>query len=230
VVNSFVCRYGELYAAGVHNHEHVLACAPTLLMSRALLFKTVKEEDFMYCPQCGQQQASAEMRFCSRCGFPLARIAEVLAQGGVMATHDATIQRDKISPRQRGIRQGAMLMMSTMLVVPIIVFAILLLHVDKLIPLIPLSAVVCFVGGLLRIIYALLFEDVAPPSAQASVNTSASSAPSELNSPSHNAQALPPAPGRPAQDWRRRPETAEIIQPPSVTENTTRILKSKDEG
>jgi hypothetical protein len=185
----------------------------------------------MYCPQCGQQQASTELRFCSRCGFPLGVVSEVVAQGGVLATREAVGRSRSLSPRQKGLRQGAMLMLSTILVVPIIVFAILLLHIDKLIPLIPLSAVVCFVGGLLRIFYALLFEDTAPLSTTgASIAAAPSFAPAELNAASRNAAALPPAQGRPVTDWHRRQDTAEIRQPPSVTENTTKLLEKKDEG
>ncbi len=35
----------------------------------------------MYCPNCGQQQVSEEMRFCSRCGLALSGLAEWLAGG-----------------------------------------------------------------------------------------------------------------------------------------------------
>jgi hypothetical protein len=35
----------------------------------------------MYCPKCSQEQVSDEIRFCSRCGQPLAAIAEALKGG-----------------------------------------------------------------------------------------------------------------------------------------------------
>src|SRR5437870_7542617 len=38
----------------------------------------------MHCPGCGQQQVSAETKFCSRCGLPLGLISEVLAHGGFL--------------------------------------------------------------------------------------------------------------------------------------------------
>ena len=182
----------------------------------------------MYCPQCGQLQATSEVRFCSRCGFPLGVIAEVLAQGGVMATRGAESRERKISPRQKGVRQGTMLMLSTMLVVPFIVFVILLFHIHALIPLIPLSAVVCAVGGLLRIVYALMFEEAVPATEPDALSHAAPFAPAPLDTHMRGAAALPPAQGTPVTDWQRRPETAEIIQPPSVTENTTRLLDSKE--
>ena len=183
----------------------------------------------MYCPQCGQQQATEEMRFCSRCGFPLGVISQVLARGGVLTTGDVESQGRKMSPRQRGVRQGAMLMLSTVLIVPLIVFAILLFDVDQLIPLIPLAAVVCFVGGLLRIAYAMMFEDAAPFAAPDNpIMPAMPFASAQLNAPVRGT-ALPPAQEmpNPATDWRRRPETSEIIQPPSVTENTTKLLEKE---
>lgn len=184
----------------------------------------------MFCPQCGQQQASEERRFCSRCGFPLGVISEALAQGGVLTTTPAESQGRKLSPRQKGLRQGAMLMLSTVLIVPLIVFAILLFDVDQLIPLIPLAAVVCFVGGFIRIAYALMFEDAAPPAAIDTTVMPFASA--QLNAPVHGAM-LPPAQSgatiRPATAWRRHPETSEIVQPPSITENTTKLLEQEGE-
>src|SRR5215213_2545437 len=38
----------------------------------------------MHCPRCGQQQASEETKFCSRCGFPLGLVSEILAHGGFL--------------------------------------------------------------------------------------------------------------------------------------------------
>src|SRR5687767_1113846 len=38
----------------------------------------------MHCPRCGQQQVSEEIKFCSRCGFPLGLVSEILAHGGFL--------------------------------------------------------------------------------------------------------------------------------------------------
>jgi uncharacterized membrane protein YvbJ len=66
----------------------------------------------MFCPQCGHQQASDNVRFCSRCGLSLGLVTDVLAN----SSHQ--LQREK-----REIR-GISLMMATvlMLVNFIIVF------------------------------------------------------------------------------------------------------------
>ncbi|HKQ53198.1 MAG TPA: zinc ribbon domain-containing protein [Pyrinomonadaceae bacterium] len=179
----------------------------------------------MYCPQCGQEQASSEMRFCSRCGFPLSGVNDLLARGGVTAAA-ATSQAGKtgpqvrgLSPRQKGTRAGLMQMLSGFLVVPVI--AILSHNIfgwQGLI--IPLAALITFIGGLLRIIYARLYEDDTPE-----MLTEASlPAPVHLSARAR-VSALPPQQSVPASSFApRRVNTAELVPPPSVTENTTRLL------
>lgn len=182
----------------------------------------------MYCPQCGQEQASSEMRFCSRCGFPLGGVTDLLARGGVTPT---TIQQGKtgpqvrgLSPRQKGTRAGLMQMLSSLLVVPVI--AILSHNIfgwQGLI--IPLAALVTFVGGLLRIIYAKLYEDDTPEMEPDALPAHAAPlAAAHLNARAR-VSALPPSQSIPASGFApRRANTAELIPPPSVTENTTRLL------
>ena len=38
----------------------------------------------MYCPRCGEQQTSGNLRFCNRCGLQLGLISEVLANDGTL--------------------------------------------------------------------------------------------------------------------------------------------------
>lgn len=38
----------------------------------------------MHCPRCGQQQISDQTKFCSRCGFQLGLVSELLAHGGFL--------------------------------------------------------------------------------------------------------------------------------------------------
>ena len=38
----------------------------------------------MHCPRCGQQQVSEAIKFCSRCGFSLGLVSEILAHGGFL--------------------------------------------------------------------------------------------------------------------------------------------------
>jgi hypothetical protein len=114
------------------------------------------------------------------------------------------------------------MMLSTILIVPVIaiISTFILGHPEILVS---LTAMGLFLGGLFRILYALIMEDANP---QMNFDQVAGHAPSPLaqfNQPAHNA-ALPPAAANPGMSWRPRPNTAEIYQPPSVTENTTRLL------
>jgi hypothetical protein len=150
----------------------------------------------------------------------------VLASGGTVPTRYIQPANQKSSPRSKGIRQGAMLMLSSFLVVPIvaIISVNMLYEVSHIV--IPLAALFCFVGGLLRILYALLMEDVVPQTDLEQMSGYAP--PAQFERPAHNA-ALPPAIATPAPAWRPRPNTAEIYQPPpSITENTTRLLDKED--
>ena len=165
------------------------------------------------------------MRFCSRCGFQLGGVTDLLARGGVPATAQTNKtggpQVRGLSPRQKGTRAGLMQMLSGLLVVPVI--AILSHNIfgwQQLI--IPLAALITFVGGLLRIIYARLYEDGTPEMVTEALP--APPAPAHLSARAR-VSALPPQQSIPAADFApRRANTAELVPPPSVTENTTRLL------
>lgn len=178
----------------------------------------------MYCPQCGQLQLSDNVRFCSRCGFLLEGVTSVLASGGRVPGGYIQPPRTKaLSPRNKGVRQGAMLMLSTALIVPVLAILTVNFFGNPEV-IVPLAALVCFVGGLLRILYALIMEDANP-----SLDVSQASGYVQGYTPQLDTSvrpSLPPASASPV-GWRR-PNTAEIYQPPSITENTTRLLDKED--
>lgn len=179
----------------------------------------------MHCPQCGQQQASTEMRFCSRCGFPLAGVVELLASGG--ATQSSGEQpAQKMSPRRKGVQQGVLMMIIGTVLVPILAIINSSYHGENIFDVIvPLVAVICFAGGLMRILYASLFEEGAPSIRQDVHAYSAPAAPPAQLNTGARINALPPQQSAPVSDFMpRRAKTAELVRPPSVTENTTRLL------
>lgn len=182
----------------------------------------------MHCPQCGQQQVPGEVRFCSRCGFPMLGVTDLLARGGALPTPPMIEQPDGDSPKKRGIRQGMILFMGVGIVLTSILGVFYsFLHLPDIFP--ALSAVIGFVGGFLRIVYALIFEEGAkkliyvnqPPYPTAPVGFH-QLAPTQV-APQPRLGVLPAAPGTPVHDWRR-PNTAELVTPASVTENTTKLL------
>jgi len=165
------------------------------------------------------------MRFCSRCGFPLTGVTDLLNQGGAQSAAAAPPSEQQMTPRRKGIKQGVTMMFIGAVLVPVLaVLATFTVGPSVLEILVPLTAVICFAGGLMRILYAVFFEEnnaVTQPSAPGNVSTAYSS---ELNAGAR-VSALPPPQSRPAADFlQRRANTAELVPPPSVTENTTKLL------
>jgi hypothetical protein len=180
----------------------------------------------MFCPQCGQQQVSNMTRYCSKCGFLLDGVALVLASGGALPTTQVQPGYRQLSPRSKGIRQGALLMLSTLLLVPLVaIISVFFLGSPEVF--VPVTAITLFVGGLLRVFYALLMEESVSPVTMGPMAGQLPHAARQFDQPPRNA-ALPPPAANPAAGWRPRPNTAELYQPPSITENTTRLL-DKDE-
>jgi hypothetical protein len=185
----------------------------------------------MFCPQCGQRQISNEARFCPSCGFPLEVVGEVLANGGRPNWRPPQPPGpQELTPRQKGIRQGAMVMLTVLLVVPLLaIFGVVMLNLPG--EIVALPAVGLPTGGFLRIMYAILFESNAPslPAPPQPSYMPPPAIPNYLGTPpqqqSHTLpprQAMPiPAPARP-----QRYNTGELVEPPraSVTDHTTRLL------
>lgn len=114
----------------------------------------------MFCPQCGQERVSTETNYCSRCGFLLTGTSELLTTGGVIPRAAAPAGRSIGSPRSRGLKQGLFIFLLTFLIVPII--AIITVAQDADPYALVIAAILLAVGGLLRMAYALMFEEPAP--------------------------------------------------------------------
>src|SRR2546425_7958476 len=119
----------------------------------------------MYCPRCGQQQATDSMRFCSRCGFAMEGTMQLLAHGGMLPLYQPPAGEKSISPPRRGAKQGALLMLIGVVLVPILgimanfapgrlenVFAFFA----------SISAIIGFLGGPLRMVFAGIFHRLTP--------------------------------------------------------------------
>ena len=182
----------------------------------------------MFCPVCSQEQVSEETRFCSRCGFLLTGISQVIAQGGVLPHASSPENPAAVSPRKRGVKQGALLLFLSFILVPLLAIITIAARAE---PVVVAAAAILFGGGgLLRIIYALLFEAGQP------VQSDKSKLPEVLQNilpQKKKTPALSPAQSIPVSDyvppaagnWR---QTNDLAAPPSVTEPTTKLLQ-KDE-
>lgn len=181
----------------------------------------------MYCPQCGQQQVSESLRFCSRCGFPLEGVLQLLGSGGALPFYQPATGPQEMSARRKGVRQGAALFLAGAVMVPVLGIINGFTHGPSLLDiLVPLAAVIFFLGGLMRMLFAAIFEEGAPKPHHIVTTSYAPFPVSQLST--HAPAALPPAQNNSATGWRPRPNTSEIRQPSSVTENTTRLLDKDD--
>lgn len=189
----------------------------------------------MFCPHCGQRQISGEARFCPACGFPLGVVVELLANGGQLPWRPAAAVTDQPTPRSRGIRQGVLLMLSVVVVMPIVIFlCVSMLNLPG--ELIPLTAVVCVLGGLLRMLYAIFFESnhtAQPPGSAAPQHYVPPAVPPNYLGAPGQSPVLPPRQSTPVYAQPQRYNTGELVDPPraSVTDHTTRLLdKQPDES
>ena len=116
----------------------------------------------MFCPQCGQQQVAGVIRFCSRCGFPLDGVLQLFSNGGSLPVYRSPEEPVPISPRRKGVKQGGLLLLSGAVIVPILGIFASYSNSAFLEILAALAAIICFIGGPLRMLFAGVFEEGAP--------------------------------------------------------------------
>ncbi|MFP5261400.1 MAG: zinc-ribbon domain-containing protein [Blastocatellia bacterium] len=168
----------------------------------------------MYCPRCGQQ-ALDEVRFCSRCGLRLDAVTFLLDNDGSVAPPEAESGRGNATIRQKGIRLGVKLIFLSIVLFPLFFAIAISRDVDSPAPL--LVPVTVFLVGLMRLLYSVIFEEEQSHAKHTRVH------PQEIR-PGRN-KVLPPPD---ASVTARRPvNTADMLYPPSVTENTTNLLDNK---
>ena len=178
----------------------------------------------MHCPKCGQQQISDQTRFCSRCGFLLTGIAQVVENDGIVPM-PSQAKLANGSPRRKGVMQGSFVFLLSFLLVPLTAILCMALRIGP--EPVAIVAILLTVGGLLRIAYALMFE-----SGVSGVNTfdqNAMAASQNLFAGKKEAGELPPAQSIPASAYAppgtgRWRETNELEVPGSVTDSTTKLL------
>jgi endogenous inhibitor of DNA gyrase (YacG/DUF329 family) len=171
----------------------------------------------MYCPNCGQQQVSGEMRFCSRCGLALTGLAEWLAGGSLPVQRPDETQLSEPSPRRKQIRRASKLMFVGGVLLPI--FILLCAAISEGGPLI-IPFGILFVSVVWMLYARLFIDNTAPAISQAAQQQAFGSIPVR--------STLPPAVNNPIPNiGRQQVRTNELVQRPSVTENTTRLLDNE---
>jgi uncharacterized protein (DUF983 family) len=151
----------------------------------------------MFCPKCGQEQASESVRFCSRCGFKLNIVDEPLAKRLVKITMFLVLAVCAIMG-WASIASGPNYMQLRLITTLIAVITFYLL----------------FSRDLKHIFHKLLSQDIEHIK--------------QITAAGERA-VLPPAQSIPVSALGpQRVNTAEMVPPPSITEQTTtRLDKSK---
>ena len=167
----------------------------------------------MFCPKCSQAQTSDEMRFCSRCGFPLETVTLLLNSDGVLPAQ-ANISRR--SHRSRVATESLILTLFSWAVAMVCTFWFDASGIYEGVA--KIGAFTFFMlgfVGLFRFLYAFLFLKMDPVENKRKQRSVAEAQPAQL----------PPQQTIPISDFARRPNTREMAHQASVTENTTRLLE-----
>lgn len=176
----------------------------------------------MYCPKCSQQQVSDEVRFCSRCGFPLSTVRELVVSGGVLAEREAEPHGGQLSPAFKGMRKGVWIMLASL---PVAIVAGLLTAINDSFAVFILLAALCVVAGFARLLYGAFIEEKGPHVKRDSSQSKVASLVPVQRVTAARSPELPSAPAPPIEGQpEARMVTADMGEPPSVTENTTRLL------
>jgi hypothetical protein len=155
-------------------------------------------------------------------------VMHLLGHGGMLPHYPTEPADTTITPRRKGVKQGVLLMLLGALFVPI--FGVMAGFAPGRISDVfgffaAITAIICFIGGPLRMLFAAIFEEGAKPK---SYMPAVSYIPPAMPPPPQvRVSALPP-PSVSTQPWRARPDTAEIVPPTSVPDHTTKLLEKNE--
>jgi hypothetical protein len=147
---------------------------------------------------------------------------ELIASGGARAEREAEMEGGQVSPAFRGMRKGVWIMLASL---PLALVAALLTAINDGFAVLILLPVLCFVAGFARLLYDTFIEDKASRVKRDFSQPHIDSVMAPQLGSAARSPELPPARTPPIKDFTQmRVVTAEMVQMPSVTENTTRLL------
>ncbi|MCY7347318.1 MAG: zinc ribbon domain-containing protein [Pyrinomonadaceae bacterium] len=180
----------------------------------------------MYCPRCSQQQVSEETKFCSRCGFPLGLISEILSHGGFLPQLAELYKSKKWVTRKNGVLFSIMWTIFFLLIMTPFWGIV---NVDRLAG---VSAIIGIFGGLMWLIASMVLLKSEPQP----IFMTSELPDAKVNSLYQaNQRGLPPQKSQPVQSYVppvnswKAPNTGEFSIPGSVTEGTTKLLQKDEE-
>ncbi len=181
----------------------------------------------MHCPRCGQDQVSEEIKFCSRCGFPLGLVSEILAHGGFLPQlADLHKSERSIFTKKNGVVFSVFWFMFFLLILTPFWG---IMGVDKMAG---ICAIMGIFGGLMWLVGSLVLLKSERRDLPMSINDMQQPNVHGLYGARQNQNALPPQRGVPVNtyippqpgSWRT-PNTGEFVTPRSVVDETTKLLK-----
>jgi len=174
----------------------------------------------MHCPQCGQQVVSDAVSYCNRCGFALDGVKDLLSpdekEDLPPSWLDIRVGGDLRS--RRGLAQAAL-----MLSLPLIIIFLMAMQGVFNVALVPQiflgkAFFILLTLPILRFAYAV-FEAKQEMDLKSRTQIGART----------RALSLPAGQSVPLTDFRKNAiDTAEMVQPPSVTESTTKLLDQRE--
>jgi len=176
----------------------------------------------MHCPSCGQKQIAEETKFCSRCGFSLALVSEILANGGVLPQ---LIRSKKDKKKRLTRRNGLIFSLFWFMFFGLLLAAIFAIAgVEELAA---ISGAIGTMGGLIFLIASFVLLKPAPENQNSALSNLSEADIQNLSGTNQTAlpaqQSTPvSAYAPPAGNWR---DTNDLAQPSSVTEQTTKLLE-----
>lgn len=176
----------------------------------------------MHCPRCGHEQTSNEIKFCSRCGFQLGLVAELLDNDGFLPQIGDSNNFGSYLTRRNGLIFSLLWFLFFLFIVT--PFA----AIADLGDLPAFTSILAIFGGLILLLFSLLVLKSGKP--VSSVYQPANLVPAQIKK-TPAAGELPSATQIPASDYVspagswKAPDTGELARPHSVVDHTTKLLK-----
>ena len=185
----------------------------------------------MHCPRCGQQQISDQTKFCSRCGFQLGLVSELLENGGFLPQLAELHKGEStIFTRKNGVIFSVLWFIFFVMMMPAF-FGIA--DADDAAG---VSAVFGLFSTMMLLILSLAVFKRTPKTHELSAYQVPPAPYAHGLFGNQQMGALPPQQSQPASSYAapagnwRAPDTDDLVaRPGSVTESTTRLLKKDEE-
>lgn len=172
----------------------------------------------MHCPQCGQQQNSDKIRFCTKCGLDLSEVKDLLTFGA----------KEKIkrkNAQNKAVRQGFVMIIAGLAIAMILGALHENVYIPKIAIILPL--VFFMLGGVLRMVLPV-FSGESNLEGEKNDSFINDLKTSKLKGEQISEKKLPEAEFSPPLEFSvKKYDTNELAAPPSVIEETTRQLEKE---